>query len=73
MSRVGKLLIEIPSGVEVAIKEGWVEVKGPKGTLREKIIPVSILGGVIIIVGVIVANGRLLTFLRHLPWRNKKL
>lgn len=41
--------------------------------LREKIIPVSILGGVIIIVGVIVANGRLLTFLRYLPWRNKKL
>lgn len=41
--------------------------------LREKIIPVSILGGVIIIVGVIVANGRLLIFLRYLPWRNKKL
>ncbi|MDG0032124.1 DMT family transporter [Priestia sp. Y58] len=41
--------------------------------LREKIIPVSILGGVIIIVGVIVANGRLLTFLRYLPGRNKKL
>ncbi|UOO39871.1 DMT family transporter [Priestia megaterium] len=41
--------------------------------LREKIIPVSILGGVIIIVGVIVANGRLLTFLRYLPWRNQKL
>ncbi|WP_242614858.1 DMT family transporter [Priestia megaterium] len=41
--------------------------------LREKIIPVSILGGVIIILGVIVANGRLLTFLRYLPWRNKKL
>ncbi|MBX9966073.1 DMT family transporter [Priestia aryabhattai] len=41
--------------------------------LREKIIPVSILGGVIIIVGVIVANGRLLTFFRYLPWRNKKL
>ncbi|MBY0061337.1 MULTISPECIES: DMT family transporter [Priestia] len=41
--------------------------------LREKIIPISILGGVIIIVGVIVANGRLLTFLRYLPWRNKKL
>ncbi|MBK0290695.1 MULTISPECIES: DMT family transporter [Priestia] len=41
--------------------------------LREKIIPVSILGGVIIIVGVIVANGRLLTFLRYLQWRNKKL
>ncbi|MED3881535.1 DMT family transporter [Priestia megaterium] len=40
--------------------------------LREKIIPVSILGGVIIIVGVIVANGRLLTFLRYLPSRNKK-
>lgn len=41
--------------------------------LREKIIPVSILGGVIIIMGVILVNGRLLTFLSYLPWRNKNL
>lgn len=41
--------------------------------LQEKIIPVSILGGTIIIIGVILVNGRLLTFLRYLPWRNKNL
>jgi drug/metabolite transporter (DMT)-like permease len=41
--------------------------------LQEKIIPVSILGGIIIIIGVILVNGRLLTFLRYLPWRNKNL
>ncbi|MED3916253.1 DMT family transporter [Priestia megaterium] len=41
--------------------------------LQEKIIPVSILGGVIIIMGVILVNGRLLTFLSYLPWRNKNL
>ncbi|MDF2058462.1 DMT family transporter [Priestia megaterium] len=41
--------------------------------LKEKIIPVSILGGVIIIMGVILVNGRLRTFLRYLPWRNKNL
>ncbi|PFO18859.1 multidrug transporter [Priestia megaterium] len=41
--------------------------------LQEKIIPVSIVGGIIIIIGVILVNGRLLTFLRYLPWRNKNL
>jgi drug/metabolite transporter (DMT)-like permease len=41
--------------------------------LQEKIIPVSILGGIIIIMGVILVNGRFLTFLSHLPWRNKNL
>ncbi|WP_432694439.1 DMT family transporter (plasmid) [Priestia aryabhattai] len=41
--------------------------------LQEKIIPVSILGGIIIIIGVILVNGRQLTFLRYLPWRNKNL
>jgi drug/metabolite transporter (DMT)-like permease len=35
--------------------------------LQEKIIPVSILGGIIIIMGVILVNGRLLTFLSYLP------
>lgn len=39
--------------------------------LQEKIIPISILGGIIIIMGVILVNGRLFTFLNYLPWRNK--
>lgn len=31
MSRIGKLPIPVPKGVEVAVREGAVEVKGPKG------------------------------------------
>lgn len=34
MSRIGKLPIPIPSGVEVKIMEQVVEVKGPKGVLQ---------------------------------------
>jgi large subunit ribosomal protein L6 len=34
MSRVGKKPIPIPSGVDVKIGDDWLEVKGPKGTLR---------------------------------------
>jgi large subunit ribosomal protein L6 len=38
MSRVGKLPISIPSGVQVTIAENnVVTVKGPKGTLSEKV------------------------------------
>src|SRR3989338_932048 len=33
MSRVGKKPVEIPQGVQVALKESVVTVKGPKGTL----------------------------------------
>ncbi len=34
MSRIGKLPVNIPNGVEINVKEGnLVEVKGPKGTL----------------------------------------
>jgi len=33
MSRIGKLPIEVPSGVDVAIDDQLVTVKGPKGTL----------------------------------------
>lgn len=33
MSRIGKKPIAIPKGVEAAIRDGRVEVKGPKGTL----------------------------------------
>ena len=32
MSRIGKLPIAIPKGVEVALSEGEVSVKGPKGS-----------------------------------------
>ena len=38
MSRIGLKPIEIPSGVEVKIDENnFVEVKGPKGTLSQKL------------------------------------
>ena len=41
MSRIGRLPIAIPAGVEVAVAEGnKVTVKGPKGTL-EKCLPVE--------------------------------
>ncbi|NLY67077.1 MAG: 50S ribosomal protein L6 [Tissierellia bacterium] len=40
MSRIGLKPIEIPSGVEVKIDENnLVEVKGPKGSLKEKFDP----------------------------------
>ena len=43
MSRIGRLPIDIPAGVEVKIEEGnKVTVKGPKGTL-EKCLPVEML------------------------------
>ena len=35
MSRIGKLPIEIPSGVDVQIDNGLVKVKGPKGELAQ--------------------------------------
>jgi large subunit ribosomal protein L6 len=37
MSRIGKAPIEIPKGVEVTINNGLVTVKGPKGTLTQKV------------------------------------
>lgn len=36
MSRIGKMPIEIPAGVNVDIKENIVTVKGPKGTLTKE-------------------------------------
>ncbi len=39
MSRVGKRPIPIPSGVTVQISPDAVEVKGPKGTLRQPLPP----------------------------------
>ena len=37
MSRIGKLPIVVPSGVDVAIDESLVTVKGPKGTLSHTV------------------------------------
>ena len=37
MSRIGKLPINVPSGVDVAIDENLVTVKGPKGTLSHAV------------------------------------
>jgi large subunit ribosomal protein L6 len=37
MSRIGKLPITVPSGVDVAIDDNLVTVKGPKGTLSHAV------------------------------------
>ncbi len=39
MSRIGKLPIEIPSGVTITVDSGDVTVKGPKGELTQFITP----------------------------------
>jgi large subunit ribosomal protein L6 len=39
MSRKGKLPIPLPQGVEVKVSEIEVVVKGPKGTLHQKLVP----------------------------------
>ncbi len=36
MSRIGKLPVAVPSGVNVTLGEGEVVVKGPKGELRQE-------------------------------------
>ena len=40
MSRIGRKPIAIPAGVEVSVDNGLVTVKGPKGTLSQKINPI---------------------------------
>jgi large subunit ribosomal protein L6 len=37
MSRIGKMPVEIPAGVEVKIENSLITVKGPKGQLENKI------------------------------------
>jgi large subunit ribosomal protein L6 len=37
MSRIGNKIIAVPSGVKVQIKDGTVEVQGPKGKMSVKI------------------------------------
>jgi large subunit ribosomal protein L6 len=39
MSRIGKKIITIPKGVEVKVSGETLEVKGPKGALRERLHP----------------------------------
>jgi large subunit ribosomal protein L6 len=38
MSRIGKLPVAVPSGVNVTLADGEVLVKGPKGELRQSIL-----------------------------------
>jgi large subunit ribosomal protein L6 len=43
MSRIGRLPIQVPSGVEVSIEGRKVTVKGPKGTLNHTVVqPLSV-------------------------------
>jgi large subunit ribosomal protein L6 len=37
VSRIGKKPVQIPKGVSVSLKDGIINVKGPKGELAEKI------------------------------------
>ena len=37
MSRIGKLPISLPKGVEISQKDNVITVKGPKGTMTQKI------------------------------------
>ncbi|MBR1544217.1 MAG: 50S ribosomal protein L6 [Muribaculaceae bacterium] len=39
MSRIGKLPIEIPQGVDVKIEDNVITVKGPKGELKQTLNP----------------------------------
>lgn len=39
MSRIGKLPIDIPSGVTITVDQDWITVAGPKGTLKQFTMP----------------------------------
>ena len=39
MSRIGKLPVNVPTGVTVSAKDGQLTVKGPKGELTKKMPP----------------------------------
>ncbi|MCD4674088.1 MAG: 50S ribosomal protein L6 [Anaerolineaceae bacterium] len=39
MSRIGRLPIEIPAGVQVSISNNEVQVKGSKGTMKRQFLP----------------------------------
>ncbi len=53
MSRIGKKILTIPKGVDIKIAGENLEVKGPKGVLREKVHPavkIEIKDGVLTVV-----------------------
>lgn len=53
MSRIGKLPIPIPQGVQVTLADGTISVKGPKGSLARPVPPkitVKIEGGQVLCV-----------------------
>jgi large subunit ribosomal protein L6 len=55
MSRIGKKIMAIPKGVEVKVAGEHLEVKGPKGSLRERLHPavkIEIADGVLTVVKV---------------------
>ena len=41
MSRIGKVPVEIPSGVEVSLNGNVITAKGPKGTLDQEFSPLA--------------------------------
>jgi large subunit ribosomal protein L6 len=41
MSRIGKLPISLPSGVDVTVQGDAVRVKGPKGVLEQRVVPLT--------------------------------
>ena len=44
MSRIGRMPIDLPAGVEVKVAEGnHVSVKGPKGTLEQNLAPAMVI------------------------------
>ena len=45
MSRIGKMPIAVPSGVEVSLEGQQVSVKGPKGTLSHRVAEPITVGG----------------------------
>jgi large subunit ribosomal protein L6 len=52
MSRIGKLPVAVPSGVDVTLGDSTVFVKGPKGQLQQQILPVvtvTIEGGQVVV------------------------
>jgi len=55
MSRIGKKIITIPKGVDVKVAGENLEIKGPKGTLRERLHPavrIEVADGVLTVVKV---------------------
>lgn len=53
MSRIGKLPVAVPSGVNITLGEGEVHVKGPKGELRQhilaQVVDVSMNDGAVVV------------------------